>query len=95
MSDAPACFRVSTLAARWDCSPGKIREMLRAGTIPCLRLGKMVRIPISAVHAFEAQCHDQPDQDCAKSQDETPGTSMTSALVSLRAARIAAKLNRF
>jgi hypothetical protein len=27
----PTCFRVSTLAERWDCSPGKIRAMLAAG----------------------------------------------------------------
>ena len=38
----PACFRVSSLAERWDCSPGKIRQMIAAGELTCLRLGKMV-----------------------------------------------------
>ena len=31
----PACFRVSSLAERWDCSPGKIRQMIAAGELTC------------------------------------------------------------
>ena len=51
----PANYRVSDLAARWRCSPGKVRSMIAAGELPCLRLGKLIRIPAAAVVAYEAR----------------------------------------
>jgi hypothetical protein len=85
----PTCYRVASLAKRWDCSPGKIRNLLKTGELTCLRLGKMVRIPAISVHAFEAKCQDQTLLASAASQAEPPGTSITSGVASLRAARIA------
>lgn len=86
------CMRVAALAERWDCSPGKVRAMIRDGELPVLRLGSLLRIPLAAVIAIEAQCEQQQTETAlasAASQDATPGTSITPAVVSLRAARIA------
>mgnify|MGYP000104767796 FL=1 len=66
----PACLRVIDVAARWSCSPGKVRAMLRTGELTCLRLGKMVRIPIAALHAFEARCQQQTETDPASAASE-------------------------
>lgn len=86
---APACIRVSDLATRWDCSPGKVRAMLKKGILPHLDLGGMVRIPLTAVHAFEARCQTAIARDSSASPGAQPGTSDTTAAVYLRAARIA------
>ncbi len=90
----PAAMRVSTLAERWDCSPGKIRAMIAAGDLPYLRLGKMVRIPVSAVIAYEARCQDQTPRASAALPERQTGTSTTGGVASLRAARIARKLRQ-
>ena len=82
------CIRVAALAERWDCSASKVRAMIRAGELPVLRLGTMLRIPVAAVIAFEAQCEQQTAPVSAGSPDATPGTSLTPAVASLRAARI-------
>src|ERR1019366_5896568 len=34
----PACYRVSNVAARWHCSTGKVRSLIRSGELPILRL---------------------------------------------------------
>jgi hypothetical protein len=83
------CLRVSTLAERWDCSTGKVRAMIAAGQLPVLVLGGMKRIPLAAVIAIEAQCEQQTAPASAGLPDATPGTSITPAVASLRAARIA------
>jgi Helix-turn-helix domain len=83
------CMRIAALAERWDCSAGKVRAMIRAGDLPVLRLGTMLRIPVAAIIAFEAQCEQQTAPDSAVLPGATPGTSITPAVASLRAARIA------
>jgi len=93
-------IRVSTLAERWDCSPGKVRAMIKAGELPVLTFGKMKRIPLAAVIAIEAQCVTQNGQDSAGSPDATDGTSTSPqaqedpAVVSLLARRTELKLKR-
>jgi hypothetical protein len=42
---SPLNYRVADLASRWQCSPGKVRAMISSGDLPCLRLGKLVRVP--------------------------------------------------
>ena len=88
----PTCYRVADLAERWSCSHSKIRTLLRDGVLPTLQLGTMLRIPITAVVAYEARC--QTDLASPASPAETLGTSMTPAVASLRDARIARKLRR-
>jgi len=83
---------VADLAERWSCSHSKIRTLLRDGVLPTLQLGTMLRIPITAVVAYEARC--QTDPASPASPAETPGTSTTAAVVSLRGARAALKRKR-
>jgi excisionase family DNA binding protein len=71
------CFRVTSLAERWDCSPGKIRDMIRTGALPCLKLGKLVRIPVAAVYEFEAKCQNQTPPASAELPEEPRGTSIS------------------
>lgn len=94
MAEATCC-RVKSLADRWDCSPAKIRRMIDAGKLPAIRLDGMVRIPLSAVLEIEAktECPQTASRDSAESQGAIHGTSITSANASLRAARIARRLN--
>jgi excisionase family DNA binding protein len=92
--DEPACYRVSSLAKRWDCSPGKIRSMIVNGDLACLRLGRMIRIPVAAVQAFETKCQDLMPSAAAAPPTEPPGASISSGMASLRAARIAQKMRR-
>jgi hypothetical protein len=90
----PTCYRVASLAARWDCSPGKVHDLIKSGELTCLRLETMVRIPATAVQAFEAKCQEQTPPASVASPAKQPGTFITSGDASLRAARIAQKLRR-
>ncbi len=94
----PTCYRVADLAARWSCSTGKVRSLVRSGKLPSFDLGGMVRIPIIDVIAYEARCLQQvkpaPALGSTESPAATPGTSMTPAVASLRDARIARRLRR-
>ena len=89
MAVEPTCYRVADLAERWSCSHSKIRTLLRDGVLPTLQLGTMLRIPIAAVVAYEAQC-----QADFESPSATPGTSMTPGVVSLRDTRAALRQKR-
>jgi excisionase family DNA binding protein len=52
----PRPFTPDTLAARWGCSSETIRQMIKAGRLPCFRAGRrLFRIPAAAVEEFE-QC---------------------------------------
>ena len=41
------------LADRWDCSPETVRAMIRSGTLPAFRVGRMMRITAKAVEDYE------------------------------------------
>ena len=90
----PAFLRVSTVAERWNCSPGKIRRMIEAGELPALRLGTMIRLPLASIVEYEQRCLSQTVPASAASPVETPGMSMPAKNASLLAARIAQRLNR-
>jgi hypothetical protein len=64
--------------------------MIKAGSLPCLRVGRLIRIPIAAVERAEA-C--QPNPALSGSEAATPGTSETASVVILRARRTALKLS--
>jgi excisionase family DNA binding protein len=90
MSDGRQAFRVSSLAERWDCSPGKIRDLIKRGDIPCLRLGTMIRIPAAAVYSYEAE-------SLARKPVPTTATapaSNSSTTMSLRVERALMRMNR-
>lgn len=90
----PANYRVADLAVRWQCSPGKVRNMIASGDLTCLRLGKLVRIPAAAVVALEARSLSQSAPASSTSPGATPGTATTTSVASLRAAQIAHRLRR-
>jgi hypothetical protein len=92
--DEHTCYRVASLAKRWDCSPGKIRSLIANGDLARLRLGRMIRIPVVAVQAFETKCQDLMPSAHAAPPTEPPGPSISSGMASLRAARIAARMKR-
>ena len=41
------------LAECWDCSAETVRAMVRSGTLPAFRVGKMMRITARAVEDYE------------------------------------------
>lgn len=43
-------YRRSELAALMRCDPRTVDRGIEAGTIPAVRIGKVVRIPIVAAH---------------------------------------------
>ena len=49
-------FSPESLAARWDCSPRHVRNLINDGALPAFRLGrKLLRISAEAVERYE-QC---------------------------------------
>lgn len=42
------------LAARWACSPNHVRNLIHRGELRAFTIGRLFRIPHSAVIAFEA-----------------------------------------
>lgn len=46
-------FKVEDLAARWGCSEGKVRRMIRDGQLAALRLCNAYRIPEESVQEYE------------------------------------------
>ena len=91
----PEYTGVRALATKWACSTAKIYRMINSGDLPATRIRTMIRIPLAAIHEIENQtaCPKQESPASVASQDETHGTSITSANASLRAARIARRLN--
>ena len=59
-------YTPDTLAARWECSAETIRQMVHRGELPAFRVGRMLRIPASAVEERETRglaptlCPDTP-----------------------------------
>ena len=47
-------YSTAKLAARWSCSPQKIRNMIRAGDLACIDLGGMYRITAAEVERCES-----------------------------------------
>ena len=48
-------LKVEDLAARWGCSEGKVRRMIREGQLAALRLCGAYRIPEESIMAYEAE----------------------------------------
>lgn len=48
-------YTPETLAERWGCSAETIRQMVKAGRLQGFRVGRMFRIPASAVEDHECQ----------------------------------------
>jgi excisionase family DNA binding protein len=48
-------FSPETLAERWQCSPEKVRRMVKSGGVAAFRLDRLIRIPASEVERIECQ----------------------------------------
>jgi len=51
----PDVFSVRTLADRWQCSEGLVRNMINRGELRAFRFGNMLRIRLDAVEEIEAK----------------------------------------
>ncbi|NOX39749.1 MAG: excisionase family DNA-binding protein [Alphaproteobacteria bacterium] len=56
-------FTPDSLADRWECSAETIRQMIKRGELQGFRVGRMIRIPYSAVE--ELECQTSASVDCA------------------------------
>lgn len=50
----PTLLSMSELAERWRLSSDTVRRRCQDGTLPAFRVGRSVRIPLTAVEAIEA-----------------------------------------
>lgn len=48
-------FSVRSLAARWGCSDGAVRNLIRNGALSHFRIGDLIRIPAEEVARFECR----------------------------------------
>lgn len=46
-------FTVDSLAERWSCSPGAVRNRIKAGELQAFRVGNLIRIAVAEVMRFE------------------------------------------
>lgn len=51
----PPAYTVDSLAARWGCSAGLVRNMIRRGELATFRLGTLIRISAAEVDRIECQ----------------------------------------
>ncbi len=47
----PAAVDVETAARAYGCSPWTVRERIRRGELPCLRLGRLVKVRAVDIYA--------------------------------------------
>lgn len=52
-------FTPETLAARWNCSPETVRQMVHRQELPAFRVGRLIRIAHHVVQGIET-CRTSP-----------------------------------
>ena len=52
MTQAP-CMRTKDVADRWRCSQRTVRNLIKAGKLPCLRIESIIRTRVADLIAFE------------------------------------------
>ena len=55
LADLPELCRVPEVAAWMDTSRGIVYALVKSGTLPSVRLGRLVRVPRSALAALVAE----------------------------------------
>lgn len=76
-----SAYDVPRLAARWGCSDGLIRNMIRRGELATFRLGNLVRIPAAEVERIECQTFRSPSRDCEANTPSSIETTTESVIV--------------
>ncbi len=67
-SSCEAMFSPKHLHERWSFHEESIRRMIREKRLPALRIGRRLRVPLSAVLAFEEKCAIVGHQGCGGCQ---------------------------
>ena len=49
------CFTINALAARWDCDPRVVKDMIEDGRLKTFPVGERERITISEVKRIEGE----------------------------------------
>jgi hypothetical protein len=83
-------YSPETLAARWECSAEKIRQMYHRGELVGFRLGKLIRFTAIEVERFEC-ANLRPVQNTRSSltEENTPSRSARDqTVVDIRLARM-------
>ncbi|TMV81705.1 helix-turn-helix domain-containing protein [Thioclava sp. BHET1] len=62
-------YTPDTLASRWECSAETVRQLVRSKQLSGFRIGRMIRIPVSAVEEFE---------QCASTRSDASTAAMSS-----------------
>ena len=62
----PNALGTRALAERWACSDQHIRNLIRRGDLPAFQAGRILRVPMTAIEAFES---------CGSSNTEESGPS--------------------
>jgi excisionase family DNA binding protein len=85
-------YRVTDLAARWQCSPNTVRAMIRRGELkPLPFCGKLLRISQQEVEQWEAG----EGSGSADTEDDTPSSgTMGASDDAARSARMIAQAPR-
>lgn len=65
---------IKTLAEHWGVSPETVRQRIVRRELAALRIGKLYRIPFSAVEAFERE-----HSTCTESDTSQDGDTSTSS----------------
>ncbi|WP_449411893.1 helix-turn-helix domain-containing protein [Methylobacterium komagatae] len=66
------------VAARWDCSPNHVRNLIRRGDLRAFRVGsRLLRIKTEAVEEFE-RCQETIGSDASTDDTSSRGGSMES-----------------
>lgn len=71
-------FSPESLAARWECSSEKVRQMFHAGELAGFRLGKLIRIPALEIERFECSLQ-QLDHNMSSSPTAANSLSLLAA----------------
>ncbi|MEJ5019340.1 helix-turn-helix domain-containing protein [Ochrobactrum vermis] len=66
-------FTPETLAARWQCSPQHLRDLVNKNRLPSFRVGRLYRIPYNAVLDYE--CPTMSDKSFSAANGTPFGTT--------------------
>lgn len=79
-------YTPETLADRWGVSDNTVRALCKQGALQHFRVGRMFRIPVSAVEEYEG-CQKQQSEDCAEALQSHGMKEESGGAISLRHAR--------
>ncbi|MBB4857209.1 excisionase family DNA binding protein [Novosphingobium chloroacetimidivorans] len=65
MIDTRRPYSVASLAERWSCSAGSVRNLIACGKLGSFQHGKLIRIPAAEVDRYEGNPPDSGSEDGA------------------------------